>query len=195
MENAIILSLHAWHDGTPLPTINTSNELLTTAIYQQDQLSWYSLLCGFPARGWRSIQQEHLIESGSRKSPILWMSKFQRRIWMIPWELWEHRNLHLHNDGSSIHRTDQQSVVSEILREWNAGMGTLNPRYQHLFQGTIQQRLNDNIHLKLMWLASVWAARDRSSRSNNQPVDPNRNPTAVCFFQRWRNRAGHTWQE
>ena len=195
MENAIILSLHAWHDGIPLPTINISNELLTTAIYQQDQLSWYSLLCGFPARGWRSIEQEHLIESGSRKSPILWMSKFQRRIWMIPWELWEHRNLHLHNDGSSIHRTDQQSVVSEILREWNAGMRTLNPRYQHLFRGTIQQRLNDNIHLKLMWLASVWAARDRSSRSNNQPVDPNRSPTAVCFFQRWRNRAGHTLQE
>ena len=191
MKETICLSLQAWHNGSPLPPTQSGNPLLHTALIQQDSLSWYSFLCGYLAIGWRQIQHDHLIDIGSRKSSVLWMTKMQRRIWEIPWSLWEHRNHHLHNDGASIHRTDYQSIVSEIIREWNVGVGTLPVRYQHLFQGTIQQRLNENIHLKLMWLASVWAARDRISRSENLPVDPNRNTIAISFFLRWRQRAGH----
>ena len=191
MKLTICLSLQSWHNGSPLPTILSDNPLLQLATRQQDNISWFSFICGFLAVGWRAVQHEHLLFIGSQKSSILWMTKLQRRIWIIPWSLWLHRNNHLHNDGSSIHRTDYQSVVSEILREWNLGIDTLPPRYQHLFQGTVQQRLNENIHLKLMWLASVWAARDRISRSENLPVDPNRNTTAISFFIRWRQRAGH----
>ena len=118
----ICLSLCTWHNSSPLPPIQSNNPLIMTAITQQDNLSWYSFLCGFPAKGWRNVQHEH---------PLLWMSKLQRRIWEIPWALWEHRNYHLHNDGSSIHRTDNQIIISEIIREWNVGIGDSPPRYQH----------------------------------------------------------------
>ena len=122
MVNVITLSLQAWHDGILLPALHSDNQLLIMALNQQDQLSWYSLLCGFPASGWRIVQHDHLLRTSFRKSSILWMSKFQCWIWEIAWDLWEHRNIHLHNDDSSIHRTDQQCVVSEILRECNAGI-------------------------------------------------------------------------
>ena len=91
------------------------------------------------------------------------MSKLQHRIWEIPWELQNHRNNHLHNNSASIHRMDHQSVMGKIIREWDVGLGNLPQRYQNLFQGTVHTCLNENIHVKLMWLASVWAARDRIS--------------------------------
>ena len=190
MNTAICKSLTAWHNGSPLPPVSTSNNLLRSAILQQDSLSWYSFINGFITKGWRNVQHAHLLDIGSLKSSTLWMTKMQRRIWIIPWSLWEHRNKHLHNDGASIHRTDYQSIVGEIIREWTTGLGDLPIRYQNLFQGTLQHRLHENIHLKLMWLASVWSARDRISRTANTAIDPLRNPTAMSFFQRWRTRAG-----
>ena len=75
----------------------------------------------------------------------------------------------------------RRSVMSEIMREWTAGIGNLPQRCQHIFQGTLHQRSNDNIHLKLMWLASVWVTRDRLFRSEIRPVDPNRNPTTIQY--------------
>ena len=191
MNTAICSSLMAWHNGSPLPNIPTDNSLLKKALFQQDMISWYSFICGFPSEEWRRVQHAHLIHIGSLKSSTLWMARLQRYIWEIAWTMWVHRNEHLHNDGRSIHRTDYQSIVSEIIREWQVGPGTLSPRYHHLFHGNLQQRLQENIHLKLMWLASVWSARDRHSRESNLPQDPNRNTTAMNFFQRWRARSGH----
>ena len=105
--------------------------------------------------------------------------------------MWEHRNHHLHSDGSSIHQADYQSIISEIIKEWTVGVNGLSQRHHHLFQGNIHQQLNENIHLKLMWLASVWAAQDRPSCSEQLPPDPDRNSVAFSFFQRWRRRAGY----
>ena len=103
MKEVICLSLQAWHNGTPLPPVYTNNPQLLSAIRQQDSLTWYSFLCGFYSRNWRAVQRDHLLHIRSSKSSLLWMSKLQRRIWEIPWKLWEHRNNQLHNDGSSIH--------------------------------------------------------------------------------------------
>jgi hypothetical protein len=82
-------------------------------------------------------------------------------------------------------------VVSEIIRGWNAGIGCLVRRYQILFQGTIHICLNKNIHLKLMWLASVWAACDRIFQVENALPDPLRNVAVTSFFQRRTRRVGH----
>ena len=184
MNAAICSSLKAWHNGSPLPTIVIEKPLLRTSIMQQHSLSWYSFIVGFPSTSWREVQHEHLLYIGSQRSSTLLMTKLVRRIWEIPWSLWEHRNHHLHNDGTSIHRIDYQSIVSEIVHEWNTGLSNLPLKYQHLFHGTLQQHLQENIHLKLMWLTSVWAARGRISRSSNVPVANKRNVTASNFFQR-----------
>ena len=122
-------------------------------------------VCGFLALGWRQVQYDYLFHIGSKKSSTLWLTKLQCQIWEISWSMWEHRNKHLHNDISSIYWTDYQSIVGEIIKEWNLGVNGLSRQHQHLFHGNIHQRLNENIHLKLMWLASVWAARERLSCS------------------------------
>jgi hypothetical protein len=129
MKTAICQSLRSWHNGSPLVPIQSHNRNLTSAIMQQDNLSWYSFLCGFLAKGWRQVQHEHLLHIGSQKSSILWTTKLQRRIWIIPWSMWEHRNHQLHNDGSSIHQTDHQSITSEIIREWTLGVNGLSERH------------------------------------------------------------------
>ena len=84
MKDITCSSLQVWRNGTPLPHIETQNQLLHTTIHQQDNLSWYSFICSFMAKGWRLIQQEHLKDIGSQGSPVLLITKLQRIIWIFP---------------------------------------------------------------------------------------------------------------
>ena len=144
----ICQSLQSWHNRSPLIPIQTDNTDLSLAIQQQDNLSWYSFLCGFLASGWRQVQHNYLLHIGSKKSSMLWLTKLQHQIWEIPWSTWEHsRNKHLHNDGSSIHLTDYQSIVGEIIREWNLGANRLSQQHQHLFNGNIHQQYSMRIYI------------------------------------------------
>jgi hypothetical protein len=105
-------------------------------------------------------QSQHLSQLNSQKSSILWISRVQRKIWHIAWDLWEHRNNYLHNQGTTIHAYEMSALNSETQHEWQTGLDQLLPSYQYLFDGTIIKPLSDSINQKLMWLLSIWAARD-----------------------------------
>ena len=55
-----------------------------------------------------------------------------------------------------------QAITAEILIKWQTGIDTLpRQRYEHSFRGHIQDRLNNTIHQKQMWLSSMWGTRDK----------------------------------
>jgi hypothetical protein len=90
--------------------------------------------------------------------------------------MWEHCNQFLHNDGTTIHSYETRALNEEIREEWTAGLGQLPPNYNHLFNGDIQDRLDDTIKNKLMWICSVWAARD-----NDITIGPTQNRNDIIF--------------
>jgi hypothetical protein len=61
----------------------------------------------------------------------------------------------------------------------------LPPKYSHLFQGNIRQRLEDPINNKMMWIFSVWSARD-----NDINIGPMQlcNSHIVNLFDRWKSK-------
>ena len=92
MQDYIIASLKGWRNGNPTPHAQRQQTSIREASEDQNLIGWHNLISGFISKQWRLIQQTHLKEIGSMKSPILWISRFQRRIWEIPWALWQHRN-------------------------------------------------------------------------------------------------------
>ena len=121
-----------------------------------------------------------------QKSPLLWMSKFQRRVWEIPWKLWEHRNQALHGDGSLIHIQEKRNIDFAIMREWSIGNHNIDARFRNLFQGRIQDRLRDSNEAKRLWLASVWSARDMIADADGGR--DSEECTSSLFFDKWKAR-------
>jgi hypothetical protein len=115
---------------------------------------------GYWSHRWRQCQHDYLLQLRSQKSSLLWISQVQRRIWLIAWGMWEHRNTKLHNEGETIHPHEMEALDQEINLEWDTGLDQLPPQYNHLFAGTKADRLSNNVTQKLMWLTSIWTARD-----------------------------------
>jgi hypothetical protein len=59
--------------------------------------------------------------------------------------MWDTRNIHLHSDGTRIHKCEYNAINSEMIAEWTIGQGTLGNRCQHLFKGTIQTHFGHHI--------------------------------------------------
>ena len=180
-------ALLAWHDGRTLTIPQTSgNTLIQSATRSQNRIGWQGVINGFLSIKWRLVQEEHLIRTKSTRPAILWMALFQRRIWMIPWAMWEHRNQFLHQQ-KVLHPTEISALNSEISLEWATGIGDLpQNRYSHLFHGNLLNRLKDTPHFKQLWLASVWAARDLASRNQQQTPPRVRNDLTTEFYNRWK---------
>jgi hypothetical protein len=182
----IILGLNKWHDQHIIPyDYDILEPLLKQAYNQQRRIGWASFIEGFWSRSWRLCQDEYLKSLRSQKSSLLWISRVQRKIWMIAWEMWDHRNMFLHNKGASIHAYEMQALEGEINNEWNTGLDQLPQNYSHLFSGTVQDRMLDTVNNKLMWLISVWSARD-----NEIHVGPmrERNSTITTIYDRWKKK-------
>jgi hypothetical protein len=151
---------------------------------EQDGIGWYNFTNGFISKKWRLIQWAHLRELRSRKSPDLWIARFQRKMWDIAWTLWQQRNEFLHNDGRTIHYQESAAVTREIRKEYVMAGNGLPPSYHHLFLGNIEELINQPIHIKQEWLKSVWVARDHHRPEKVEPRDS----IAEAFYLRWKEK-------
>jgi hypothetical protein len=185
MTQIICSSLKAWRNGLQLPYPSTDvPNIVRAAMVEQDNIGWYNFITGFISSKWRVIQQAHLKELGSMKSAILWISRFQKRIWEIPWVLWQHRNEFLHNDGATLHFQETAAINRSIREEYDIGGNNLPATHQHLFHDNVDELLRKNITTKQIWLMSVWSARDHHSPAQNEARDE----IAEASYRRWKKR-------
>ena len=183
MADTIINNLKAWHSGSIYPATYHEDRNIRKALHRQDRIGWHQFVEGFIAKEWRKAQEVHLQNISSQKSPTLWMSRLQQRLWSIMKAMWDDRNHTLHGEGNAIHQHEMTKINQEIMQEWQLNLDLLPAnRYQHLFRGTIQDRINDTIHQKQQWLCSIWTARDRCGTS----VPRVRDTTATNFYSRWK---------
>ena len=66
------------------------------------------------------------MEIKSIKSAVLWISQFQKIVWILHWEQWEHRNAVLHQNNALHSSEEINSINAEITAEWNTGLATLS---------------------------------------------------------------------
>jgi hypothetical protein len=161
MVQFICNRLRDWQSMKDTTNPPSSDSVLSLAITQQQWLGWFNFIQGYLSIQWRVCQSSHLITIKSKKSALLWMSRFQKRQFHIVWEMWSHRNKLLHGAGDKIHEDTLHSIDDDIRSEWERGLDKLPLRYAHLFSGSLAKNLQLIPNDKKRWLTSVWVARDK----------------------------------
>ena len=111
MITAIISNLQARRAEAPYPFHNFASRTLQKAIRHQDQIGWFNFIEGFLSRKWRELLETHFEQINSKKSPLLWMSRLQQKLWGIMKAMWKDRNDTLHGDGNAVHRHEMRDLV------------------------------------------------------------------------------------
>jgi hypothetical protein len=183
MMQIICSSLRSWRKGERLPYPTAEIPVIVMeAMIEQDNIGWFNFINGFISNKWRVIQTAHFKELGSMKSAILWISRFQKRIWMIPWLLWQHRNEFLHNDGSTLHFQETAAINRAIRKEYRNTENNLPVSHRHLFHRNVEDLIKKNISTKITWLISVWTAQD-----HHTPIlQDARDEMVEAIYSRWR---------
>ena len=116
MKNLILNSFKCvQHNNSS--TLTPINNILQEAIKEQNEIGWFNFIQGFWSKQWRECQKQYLTLQQSAKSPMLILSKTQRKIWMIAWNMWLHRNSILHEENHSIHPNEVKSLDEVIVYE------------------------------------------------------------------------------
>jgi hypothetical protein len=103
ISKAIITGLNNWRCGSTLAF--PSGHYLHCAVYQQSDIGWGNLLEGWISIEWVGVQQQFYTSIHSRRSGRYWAVLLLHKLWSIARELWEHRNMVLHQ---------QKNVISDM---------------------------------------------------------------------------------
>jgi hypothetical protein len=189
LVEVICSSLSCWRNNIPYPyLISAPTVHLSAAITDQHTLGWHRILYGIWSTKWLPIQQQHFSTLGSKKSALLWMTKVQKRIWMIMYALWDHRNKVLHDIHQSVHPNELTAINGEIVQEMQLGYTNLPHSQRYLFHGTTQDKLRWNVSMKIQWLVSVRGSRNHFYELHQLPL-PTRQMIVTRVLQRWGRRS------
>jgi hypothetical protein len=155
MRDAILSGLNSWHyDVQDLFT--TSIPWLQELREKQQKCGWRNFFEGLLLSDWRDAIQEYHRKLSSTKSPKRWISALIRKLWLIAWDLWEHRNGYLHDKEVTLLT---QQVDSAISDQFSIGFATLDGPTRVLFRGGLQAVLNKPFDVKQQWLRRIQQAR------------------------------------
>jgi hypothetical protein len=165
ITNLIIDRLSRWRLGDDLaaPTPTHIPWLLELS-KKQDSCGWRNFFEGFLLKDWYITLNQHLSRTHSRKSPRRWLSALIRKLWLIAWDLWEHRNGFLHNKDQSILISQ---LDAQIADQFKIGTSSLDSDTKSLFKQGLPSILERPLDVKQQWLRRVCAARNNVSLGNN----------------------------
>jgi hypothetical protein len=163
ITNLIISKLSGWRAGVLTPNsshISWVQELSS----RQDQCGWRNFFEGFFINDWHEAVKRHLYRLHSRRSPRRWISALIRKMWLVAWDLWEHRNGFLHDKDCSILLAQLDSQIAE---QFDIGADSLDPDTKALFKHGLQSILAKPLEVKQQWIRRVQAARNNEAMGNN----------------------------
>lgn len=159
MRDAIIHGLNSWRSGTA-ETFSTLIPWLQELTTKQQQCGWRNFFEGLWITDWLIATQRYFLKIAPKKSPRRWTSALIRKMWLIAWDLWEHRNGYLHDKETSIL---SQQVDADISEQFSLGLKQLDNPTKALFQGGLTKVLAKPLEVKQQWLRRVTEARHNSA--------------------------------
>jgi hypothetical protein len=84
-------------------------------------------------------------------------------MWQNAWDLWEHRNGHLHEQENNLISVE---VNQSIFAEFEVGCRLLDRNTRALFQKGSSMILNKPLEIRAQWVRRVWAAREQVVTEN-----------------------------
>ena len=98
----------------------TSNISLATE--QQNDIGWQAMAKGWTTEEWAIIQQEYYKLICSRKTGKRWLVEIIKKLWLIAWDMWEHRNSILHNTENVHSQTQEAQLNKKMCKLYSAAI-------------------------------------------------------------------------
>lgn len=78
------------------PSDFTRSDGIRDAMKDQEKIGWTNFFLGRWSPKWQAIQAKHYERISSKKSPRRWATAVIHRLFLVAWDLWQHRNDQLH---------------------------------------------------------------------------------------------------
>ncbi len=120
---------------------------------QQNDIGWQTFIEGWTAMEWESAQQDYYNFIMSRRTGKHWMTALSRKLWLVAWDLWEHRNGILHAQTNTISDKKLQAVNRKVTVLFSKYQQILTATIEkYLFSVPLQQLLMKDFHYKEEWI-------------------------------------------
>ena len=161
IQEAILDTLRCWHTG--VAPSNTTPISIVTAVVAQRRIGPRGLFEGLLAKEWAILQDQHYRSlPKERRSGSRWASLLIEQLWIMGFNLWEHRNQIMHSPDSVHAKEEMAAANTRIHEEYGKGSDDLPREAQHLFRFSLQRRLDQDLPEKERWLALVKLERDNA---------------------------------
>ena len=116
--------------------------------------------------------------AGKSRTGRRWAVALIQKLWDIAWDLWEHRNGHVHR--TTPNNLALINAAARIRHEYAAGSALLTAEDQHLFCQPIDTMLASPLVVQQAWLDLVQVARTQAQRRDRAAYRQERN-----FLRSW----------
>jgi hypothetical protein len=124
----------------------------------------YPFVTGQLGYFWKGIQQQYLEFLGRHNTSRKWVVReLIKKLWVIAWDMWEHRNRILHDTITPAKLQKIEQATIRIQQEFDTGIAGLLPRDTHWVPQLIAIVLHYDLDVKAQWLESVALAMVYSS--------------------------------
>ena len=155
---------------------------LQLALQSQLDIGWYTLLCGFVTKHFKSIQTEYYQQLGKRNSGWRWAIQLIGKLWQITHSMRCHWNEALHESPSIInsrrHGLDQ--LHTAVRAELQQGLDQLAPLYQGYFCDNAITLLSKPADCIKRWFLVIRIARE--GNDTDQQDGFTHNPTLQSWI-------------
>jgi hypothetical protein len=137
---------------------------VTDIIHYQNNIGWNGFIEGIISDYWQNQQEEYYQHIQSKKSGLQWEIKIIRKLWIIAWEIWQHRNTKEHDNDIGREKTKLIQAVQEAIDRGGEG----NIDATHMFSDNEIQKVvtGSNGYIR-GWLRNLDARRAYRERDGN----------------------------
>ena len=126
----------------------------------QAKIGWTGFMEGLMSPKWIEIQDDFYKEIKSRRSGRRWAVELSKQLWKTIFEMWDHRNSALFENGKVDELSGIDKVKSAVARELRIGVGNLDRSFEPYFQISTQSfKKMKSISLR-RWFSMIRQARE-----------------------------------
>ena len=87
---------------------------ISLATEQQNDIGWQAMAKGWTTEEWAVIQQEYY--------KLIGLVEIIKKLWLIAWDMWEHRNSILHNTENVHSQTQEAQLNKKMCKLYSAAI-------------------------------------------------------------------------
>ena len=183
VAEVICTRLQQWWTGASLTHFDVHLLGLQKAVEVQDAMGWDAAFEGRWATNWVEIQGRHFKNNQLQRTGLRWLTAVIRKVWLIAWALWEHRNGVQEEVKNAARSVWNKATIRD---EYGLGVIGLAGYDTCLFNKLLVDRLKDTLSHQEAWIRRVQAARIRAQDSL-----PQRQQRALENFRQLLTQLGH----